>query len=50
MRSEFEIMKDFGDRKSKYARNDIMEKTIKNCRGIKKSNDDVNRLDKENQT
>ena len=26
-----------------------MEKTIKNCGGVKKSHDDVNRLDKENQ-
>ena len=29
MRSEFEIIKDFGDNKSKYPRNDIMEKAIK---------------------
>ena len=26
-----------------------MEKAIKNCRGVKKCNDDVKRLDKENQ-
>ena len=31
----------------KYARNDIIEKVIKNCRGVKKSNDGVNRLDEE---
>ena len=35
MRSEFEIIKDFGDNKSKYPRNDLMEKAIKNCRGVK---------------
>ena len=34
MRSEFEIIKDFVDKKSKYARNDIMEKIIKNCRKV----------------
>ena len=27
----------------KYARNDIMGKIIKNCRGVKKSNDGINR-------
>ena len=26
-----------------------MEKVIKNCRGVKKSNGDLNKLDKENQ-
>ena len=31
----------------KYARNDTIEKVIKNCRGVKKSNDGVNRLDEE---
>ena len=50
MRSEFEIIKDFGDKKSKYARNGIMEKVIKNCRGIQKSNDGLNKLDKEKKT
>ena len=39
IRSKFEIIKKFGDKKSKYARNDIMEKIIKNCRGVKQSND-----------
>ena len=39
MRSEFAIIKDFGDKKSKYARNVIMEKVITNCRGVKKGND-----------
>ena len=46
MSSEFEIIKDFGDKESKYARNDIMEKVIKNCRGVKKSNGGLNKLDK----
>ena len=49
IRSEFEIIKNFGDKKSKYARNDIMEKVMKNCRGVKKSNDGTKRLDKEKQ-
>ena len=47
MRSEFEIIKDFANKKSKYARNDIMEKVIKNFRGVKKSNNSLNILDKE---
>ena len=46
IRSEFEILEDFGDIKSKYARNYITEKIIKNCRGV---NDCINRLDKQNQ-
>ena len=33
----------------KYAKNKPMEKIIKNCRGVKKYNDGVNRLDKEDQ-
>ena len=33
----------------KYAKNKLMEKIIKNCRGVKKCNDGVNRLDKEDQ-
>ena len=33
----------------KYSRSDITEQIIKNCRGVKKSNDSVNRLDKEKQ-
>ena len=49
IRSKFEIIKKFGDKKSKYARNDIMEKIIKNCRGVKQSDDGLKRLDKENQ-
>ena len=46
MRSKFAIIKHFGDKKSKYASNDIMEKVIKNCRGVKKSNDGLNKLEK----
>ena len=49
IRSKFEIIKNFGDKKSKYARNDIMEKLIKNCSGVKQSNDGLKRLEKENQ-
>ena len=48
-RSKFEIIKKFGDKKSKYIINDIMEKIIKNCRGVTQSNDGLKRLDKENQ-
>ena len=33
----------------KYARNDVMEEVIKNCRGVKQCNDDITRLDKEKQ-
>ena len=29
------MIKHFGDKKSKYAGNDVMEKVIKNCRGVK---------------
>ena len=49
IRSKFEIIKKFGDRKSKYARNDIMEKIIKDFRGVKQSSDGLKRLYKENQ-
>ena len=49
VRSKFKIIKNFGDEKGKYARNDIMEKIIKNCRGVKQSNDGLKRLDKEKQ-
>ena len=34
----------------KYAKNKLMEKIVKNCRGVKKCNDGVNRLDKEDQS
>ena len=35
--------------KNKYVRNDLMEKVIKNCRGVKKCNDGKNRNEKEKQ-
>ena len=44
-----EINENLKDKKIKYCRNDIAEKIIKNCRGVGKSNDGVNRLDKENE-
>ena len=34
------------DSKIKYVRNDLMEKIIKNCRGVKKCNDGKNRIEK----
>ena len=37
------------DSKYKYAGSDLVEKTIKNCRGVKQCNDEVNRLEKEKQ-
>ena len=36
--------------KDKYARNDLMEKIKKNCRGVKKCNDGKNRSEKEKQS
>ena len=50
IRSEYQITKDSKDSNLfKYVKNKPMEKTIKNCRGVKKSNDGVDRLDKEDQ-
>ena len=50
IRSEYQLSKIIIDnKKDKYARSDITEKVIENCRGIKKSNDGANKLDKENQ-
>ena len=50
IRSEGEIRKKSTDNfKFKYARSDIMEKIIKNCRGLKTCSDGVNRMEKENQ-
>ena len=47
VRSEFQITKESTHtKKNKYARNDIIAKII---RGVKRCNDGVNRLDKENQ-
>ena len=49
-KTEYEITKNSKDSKrDKFARNDIMKKIIKNCRGVKKFNDGVDRLGKENQ-
>ena len=51
IRSEYEITKESkDDHKNKYARSDIMERIIKNSRGVKKRNDGVNRTEKRNQT
>ena len=36
IRSEFEITKDFGDKKCKYARHDKMERVTKNYESVKK--------------
>ena len=33
----------------KYVKSDLMEKIIKNCRGVKKCSDGVNRIEKENE-
>ena len=50
IRSEYQITKNFKDSDLyMYAKNKLMEKIIKNCRGVKKCNDGVNRLDKEDQ-
>ena len=50
IRSEYQITKNFKDSNLyKYAKNKPMEKIIKNCRGVKKCNDGVERLDKEDQ-
>ena len=47
IRIESEITKKpADDSEYKYARSDLMEKIIKNCRGVKKSNDGVNRFEK----
>ena len=49
-KTEYEITKNSKDSKrDKFARNDTMKKKIKNCRGVKKCNDGVDRLGKENQ-
>ena len=50
IRSEYQITKNFKDGDLyKFAKNKLMEKIIKNCRGVKKCNDSVNRLDKKDQ-
>ena len=45
VRSRNEINKNLKGKKSKYCRNDIAEKVIKNCRGVKGNN----KLNKEKQ-
>ena len=50
IRTEREISKILtDDYKFKYARSDLIEKLIKNCRGVKKSNDGINRMKKKEQ-
>ena len=50
IRNEREISKILTDNsKFKYARSDLMEKIIKDCRGVKKCNDGINRIKKEGQ-
>ena len=50
IKSEYQITKKPTDnRKYKYARSDIMEKNIRNCSGVKKCNNGINRTEKENQ-
>ena len=50
IRTESEITKKPADNSVyKYARSDLMEKMIKSCRGVKRCNDGVNRLEKEKQ-
>ena len=50
IRTESEITKKpADDYKYKYARSDLMEKIIKNCRGVKKCNDGINRTKLEEQ-
>ena len=47
IRSEYEInKKPIYNKQNKYARRDIIEEIIKNCRGAKKCNDGVNRTEK----
>ena len=50
IKPEYEITKKPIDNKqNKYARSDIMDEIFKNCRGVKKCNDGVNRTEKNNQ-
>ena len=47
IRTEQEISKKpTDDSKIKYVRSDLIEKIIKICRGVKKSNDGINRIEK----
>ena len=48
VRSKYQITKNpEDDNRYKHVKNDVAEKIIKNCRGVKKCNDGVNRSDKE---
>ena len=47
MRTKKEINNELKNEKS--VRSDVMEKIIKNCRGVKKCNDGVKRMEKTNQ-
>ena len=50
IKTEYQLTKKPTDNKKyKYARSDIMEKIIKICRGVKKCNDGINRMEEENQ-
>ena len=49
VRSRNEINRNLKNSLYKYSRSDITEQIIKNCRGVKKSNDGVNRFDQEKQ-
>ena len=50
IRTEQEISKEPTDySKIRYVRSDLMEKIIKKCRGVKKYNDGINRMEKEEQ-
>ena len=51
IRSRNEINKNLKNRYPcyKYSRSDITEKMIKNCRGVKRCNDGLDRKDKEKQ-
>ena len=49
VRSRNEINRNLKNSLYKYSRSDITEQIIKNCRGVKKSNDGVNRSDQEKQ-
>ena len=50
IRTESEIIKKSADNsKYRYARSNLMEKITKNCRGVTKCNDGINRMKKEEQ-
>ena len=48
IKSDYQITKVEADNKrDKFVKYEIIEKIIKNCRGVKKSNDGINRMQKE---